>query len=176
MNVLLIDKEGNINSQKIKEFKNENLYKKCGFKNNNNFVKNNTWKLVSCEEIKYITLFGKNKGKCNFENKYEFPHPVKNILFGNTILVGYDINNNPHSLTKELWDVAITEINKGFHTLDYFLQEDENEEDELDNVSPENLTNDGYLKDGFVVDSDVEEIDLDNVFQQCELEEEEYNY
>ena len=181
MNIILVDKEGKLNSQKIKDFKEENLYKKCGFKNDNNFYMIHSWQLNNCGDVAFINLYAKRKGKSTFENQYEFPHPINLILFGNAILVGYSFDKKPISLYIDIWENAIIEINKGFDSLDNLVQEDENEEDELANVSPDKLTKDGYLKDGFIVDSDAEEndddeMDLINELQQGEIEEEEYEY
>ena len=183
MNIILIDKEGILNNQKIKEFKEENLFKKCGFKNDNNFSMIHCWKLTTCGDIACIKLFAKNKGKSTYENKYDFPHPVNTLLFGNSILVGYSCDNIAMPLSIPIWEDAIIEINKGFDNLDKLAEEDENEEDELALVSSDKLTKDGYLKDGFIVDSDTDnndndedEIDLINELQQGEIEEEEYQY
>ena len=72
MNIILVDKEGKLNSQKMKDFKEENLYKKCGFKNDNNFSMIHCWKLITCSDVVSIKLYAKNKGKSTLKINMNF--------------------------------------------------------------------------------------------------------
>lgn len=173
IDILVVEKLGNLKIQSIKEFDQENLYKKCGFKNDNNFNLIHTWN-VEINEIKFLKLFGKTKGKANFENKYEFPDPVNDLIFGNSLLVGFDTSQKCISINLEDWDNAILQINKGFDTLKDSNCDDEEEEDELAEMDPSQLTKEGYLKDDFIADSSEDEEEID--FIEGEIMEEEYQY
>lgn len=170
--ILIIDKNSTIENKNIRDFDESSIYKKCGFKNDNNFSCIHKW-IISINEIACIKLFGKNKGRSNFESKYDFPHPVNELLFGTTALVAFNAKQQIVSLSIEVWEMVVTYINKGFHNLDELNSEDENEEDELEQYSPEKLSKDGYLKDDFIVDS--EEDSEEEIFDG-ELIEEDYQY
>lgn len=174
IDILIVEKIGTLKLHSIKLFDQENLYKKCGFKNDNHFSLIHNWN-VDFDQIKNIKLFGKTKGKSNFENKYEFPHPVNQLIFGNSLLLGFDSEDNCISLNIEEWEAAINYINKGFDTLKDTNSEDEEEEDELEGMDPSQLTKEGYLKDDFIADSSEDEEDGDLEFEG-EILEEEYQY
>lgn len=175
IDILIVEKIGTLKIHSIKLFDQENLYKKCGFKNNNHFTLIHNWN-VNLEQIKNIKLFGKIKGKANFENKYEFPHPVNELIFGNSLLLGFDSEDKCISLNIEEWESAINFINKGFDTLKDSISDDEDEEDELDGMDPSQLTKDGYLKDDFIADSSEDDDDEDEIEFEGEILEEEYQY
>ena len=63
--VLLVDKYGREKISAIKNFDTDSLYKKCNFRNKDNFEKRNTWKLGNNE---YISIFGKNIGRAQTGN------------------------------------------------------------------------------------------------------------
>jgi hypothetical protein len=159
LTVVIVDKTGTLKIATIKDYKEEELYKKCGFKKPDGFSKQTDW-CVKIEGIKYkVSLFSKIEGKANMENKYDFPPPVDTILyFGNCALVGKSINGDGVesyiSLSMDLWNKIYEKLFGGFENLDATCIEDEEEEDELANISEEKKTKQGYLKDGFVVDSD----------------------
>ncbi len=174
--ILIIDKNSTIESKNIKDFDESTIYKKCGFKNDNNFSCLHKW-ILEKNEIAYIKLFGKNKGRSNFENKYEFPDPVNELIFGTAVLIAFDQNNQIVSLSKEYWEMAIVFINKGFDNLEEFDSDDENEEHESEHYSLDQLTKHGYVKDDFIVDSDEDDEDIEEEeFCDGELVEEEYQY
>jgi hypothetical protein len=157
LNVIIIDKTGSLKSLSVKDFKEDELFKKCGFKNGNNFGKQTEW-VVKIETIKYyVSVYAKTDGKANTENKYDFPPPIDTkLFFGSCVVVGMILNNENKmeyiSLNIELWEKMYEKLFGGFESLDVVAIEDENEEDELDNIAEEFKTKDGYLKDGFVVD------------------------
>jgi len=179
IDIILVEKNGELTKHMLKDFDVDKLYKKCGFKNNNNFEMLCEW-TISQPIIHSIQLFGKSKGKANFENKYDFPHPFNSLVFGTSILIGYDKSKQVQPLTLEIWDQAIHIINKGFDDLKKTQKEDEEEEDELAMVDSSKKTKQGYLKDGFVVDSDSdnndEEYDILEQLHEGEIMEEEYQY
>ena len=151
--IILVDKIACLKKYKIKEFSIEHLYKKCGFKNDNNFQAICEWK-VSINNIHFIRLYGKSKGKANYENKYEFPHPFNTLLFGTAVLVGFNESNHPCSISLDEWNNAIIIINKGIFDLAKTKEEDDHEIDELELIPDKYKTKQGYLKDGFVIDSE----------------------
>ena len=174
MNVLIIEKDGNITETKIKNDNIETIYKKLLFKNDKNFKVRTEWN-VKINKKKYnILLYAKNDGRANSENKYDFPPPVDSELyFGNCMLLNYE-NNELSDLTKEEWLCVYEKLFGGFENLNDTLEEDEKEEDELDDISDEMKTKDGYLKDGFVVDDSNDEYSDEDY--QSELSEEPYIY
>lgn len=157
--ILLVEKNANLKTLKVKELKEEELYKKCSFKNSNNFAKQHTWKIKHSAKTYFISLYAKTDSRvADCENKYEFPPPVASCLyFGTCLLLGY-INKNGTDkeyvdLTIELWKTIYEKLHGGFETLANTESEDEREPDELKNISSKHKTKEGYLKDGFVVDS-----------------------
>ena len=166
LSVIIVDKTSTLKTLAIKDYKEEELYKKCGFKKADNFLLQTEWP-VKIDGQKYIVqLFGKKEGKANTENKYDFPPPVdKELFFGSCALVGMirDDNNGRSyiNLTLELWNKIYEKLFGGFEDLNGY-EDDDDDEDELEKVDAKMKTKKGgYLKDGFIVDSD-EEDDVDD--------------
>jgi len=158
--VLLVEKNGTIKSLKIKEFCEEDFYKKCGYKSPSNFKKQHTWKGKVEGTTYYISLFAKTDSRTAMgENKYEFPPPVDSVLyFGTCLLAGYKNETEPINLTVEMWNVVYNKLYGGFENLKDTAEKDEMEKDELDSIPSHRKTKEGYLKDGFVVDEKVKKI------------------
>jgi len=164
LSIIIVEKGGSLKSLTVKDYKVEELYKKCGFKKADDFKLQTEWP-VKLEGQKYlIQMYGKLDGKANMENKYDFPPPIdKNLYFGACALVGMirdDTNDKSHiNLSIELWTKLYEKLFGGFEDLTLTCVEDEEEEDELENIPKSMKTKKGgYLKDGFVVDSsDAEE-------------------
>lgn len=159
LSAVTIDKSGQLNTIKMKEVNEPDLYKKCGFKNSNDFALRHTWTTVSKSDTVYISLYAKNKSRtANFENKYEFPPPVDaELYYGTCLLVAYtldEVGGTPHyvSITIDTWQKVYNKLYGGFETLADTELSDAMEIDELANVDKSKLTKSGYLKDGFVVD------------------------
>ena len=165
--ILIIEKNGNIKEMEIKNFKEEELFKKCGFKKSEDFLKHHEWN-IKMDGIKYsILMYGKIDGRANSENKYDFPPPIDNkLFFGNCALVAKirkdDNKNNYTNLSMSLWNKMYEKLFGGFEDLTTNAVEDEEEEDELATVPKNKKTKHGYLKDGFVVDSDGDRDDDSN--------------
>lgn len=171
LSVIVVEKTGVLKSLSIKEYSEDMLYKKAGFKSSNDFIKQYKWKSKSSEgdEI-FVSLYAKSNGKANSENKYEFPPPVDTkLFFGNCILVASKKSENetiiPIHLTILMWNSIYEKLFGGFINLNKTAEEDDKEEDELDNI-PENKKTKigGYLKDGFVVDDELEEEEYDSIY------------
>ncbi len=161
--IIIVERLGSLKSLAVKDFKQEELYKKCGFKKSEDFNKQTEW-IVKINGVKYIIqLYAKADGRANSENKYDFPPPVDTKLFyGCCALVGYVKNDDGTkiltNLTLAIWNKIYEKLFGGFEDLAATAKEDEEEEDELENIPKEKKTKHGYLKDGFVVDSsDTEE-------------------
>ena len=158
--IVLVDKTGTLKSLNVKDYKEEELYKKCGFKKADGFEKQTEWTVKISGEGKFVvSVYGKSEGKANTENKYDFPPPIDTtLLFGSCAIVcatkKEDGKLKTDDLTVELWEKMYEKLFGGFEDLAATCVEDEEEEDELANVPEKFKTKQGYLKDGFVVDSD----------------------
>jgi len=157
LSVVIIEKTGTCKPLTIKEFKEEELYKKCGFKSENNFKCAVEWKTKVKGEKYKVYVYGKEEGKANTENKYDFPPPIDTTLFyGNCVVLckkEIDEEYEYFNLDVALWEKIYEKLFGGFEDLVTTSKEDEEEEDELENIPKEKKTKHGYLKDGFVVDS-----------------------
>ena len=148
-------KEMNINSKTLQE----TLYKTCGFKKKDGFLKHAAWTYGKKKNAILIELWGRDSGGANQENKYEFPPPVDNILFfGMCALVALQKDNKEYiDLTVATWKKIYEYLFGGFENLAENEEEDEEEEDELDAIASHLKTKDGYLKDGFVIEDAIED-------------------
>jgi len=160
--IVIVDKSGTLKSLNVKEYKEEELFKKCGFKKADGFVKHTVWPIKIDGQKYNVAMYGKLDGKANMENKYDFPPPVDTkLFFGACALVATtadkDKEKEPqlHNLSVELWEKMYEKLFGGFENLALTAVEDEEEEDELAAIPASKKTkNGGYLKDGFVVDTE----------------------
>jgi len=163
LTIIIVEKGGSLKSLAIKDFKLEELYKKCGFKKGDDFLKQTEWTAKYEHEKYYIEVFAKTEGRPNSENKYDFPPPIDiKLFFGSCAILAYNKKSDGSKfytdLSLALWNKLYEKLFGGFEDLSATAEEDENEIDELANVPKEKKTKHGYLKDGFVVDSsDAEE-------------------
>jgi hypothetical protein len=159
--ILIVGKDKSVRQVNVKraEFDLQNLYKKCGFKSSNGFVKQHTWTILIRGKTCNISVYAKASGKANAENKYEFPPPIaERLFFGNCSIIatsqlGEGSASAPHqfeTLRAEDWSNVCTMLLGG---IDYTNDSDDESDDPSD---ADNLprTKDGYVKDGFVVDDD----------------------
>lgn len=165
--IVIVKKSGDLETLNVKEFLEEDLFKKCGFKKADGFDLACEWTVKFDKKNWQVRVYGKTDGRANTENKYDFPPPIDNILFFGSCAIVASIDDNLIDLSVEGWLPIYEKLFGGFEDLAATALEDEQEEDELANVPKEMLTKEGYLKDGFVVDSD--ESDCDE-----ELSEESY--
>lgn len=196
MNLVLVEKSGELVETKMKDFNFETLYKKCKFRKGDGFAKRTIWKLKLKGAPYRVALYARDFGKGGMENKYDLPPPVDQTLyFGVMALVRLDMEDADHvlDLDKETWLKIYEKLFGGFHNLADTAQEDMEEEDELDNVPAEMKTKHGYLKDDFIVDDSnssedvtpnessieeehTEEDEDDGEEYESELDFEEYEY
>jgi hypothetical protein len=178
LTIIIIDKGGSLKTLTVKDYKVEELYKKCGFKKPDGFELQVEWPVKLNGQKYLLQMYGKLDGKANMENKYDFPPPVdKKLYFGACAVVGLvrdDSNNVDYiNLSIELWNKLYEKLFGGFDDLALTCNEDEDEEDELEDVPKHMKTKTGgYLKDGFVIDnSDAEEESLYSSDEPVESEE-----
>jgi hypothetical protein len=176
LNVVIVEKEGTLKSLVIKDFKLEELYKKCGFKKSEDFTKQCEWNAKYDGKKYYIEVYAKIEGRANSENKYDFPPPIDSkLFFGSCAIVAYIKHSDGHKvytdLNLQLWKKIYEKLFGGFEDLAATAKEDDEEEDELATVPKEKKTKQGYLKDGFVVDSD----DTDENVSHSSSEEDDEN-
>jgi hypothetical protein len=158
LDIIIVERLGSLKLLSIKDFKQDELYKKCGFKKAEDFMKQTEWNVKSDGKKYSIQVFAKTEGRANSENKYDFPPPIDTKLFyGSCAIVGQikrdDGTKSYVNLSLPLWNKIYEKLFGGFEDLAATAKEDEEEEDELDNIPKEKKTKHGYLKDGFVVDS-----------------------
>ena len=179
LNIIIVEKLGTLKSLLIKDFKVEDLYKKCGFKKGDDFLKQVEWNAKYDGKKYFIEVYAKVDGRPNSENKYDFPPPIDSKLFyGSCAIIAYikkdDGSKCYIDLTLPLWTKIYEKLFGGFEDLSATAEEDENEEDELAKVPKDKKTKHGYLKDGFVVDSsDTEESNEESTEESEEEADEE---
>jgi len=169
LTVVIVEKGCALKPYTVKDFNEDELYKKCGFKSKNGFdlqkispTSPYTWKVNMNGVIYFICLYGKTSGRENNENKYDFPPPQdKTLFFGNCLLLAKQWKEELEyvNLSVDLWTKIYEKLFGGFENLCDTENADEDEEDELDNVPRKLKTKEGYLKDGFVVSSSDEELE-----------------
>lgn len=167
--VVTISKGGSVKDEKIKSFNLDEIYKKCKLKKADNFSLRHSWSFKN----QWVSLYAKDKGRANSENKYDLPPPIdSNLYFGTMILIKHKNkkpkNNEVLDFTKEEWLQLYEKLFGGFEDLG---DEDSYSEDEED-IPDELKTKHGYLKDGFVVSSEGDEEDEDYVPNDDEEEDE----
>jgi len=160
LTIVIVDKTGTIKALNVKDYKEEELFKKCGFKKAEGFTKHTDWS-VKIDGKKYsVTMYGKIDGKAGMENKYDFPPPIDTkLFFGACALVATSIEVTKAktlcNLSLDLWNKIYEKLFGGFENLALTVVEDEDEEDELAAIPASKKTKKGgYLKDGFVVDTE----------------------
>jgi hypothetical protein len=153
LTIILVEKNATLKTLTVKDFKEADLFKKCGFKKSEDFEKQTQWTCHGYE----VSVYGKKNGRATNENKYDFPPPIDSVIFFGTCCIVAKKLGKMENLTLDLWEKIYEKLFGGFEDLSLTALEDEEEKDELEFVAKEHKTKHGYLKDGFVVDSDAEE-------------------
>ena len=137
--LLIIDKSGTPKVLTVKDFKMEDLYKKCGFKKPDGLEKRHVW-VTKCDKTSYrISVYAKEDGKANTENKFEFPPPIDNSLFFGSCAVLVEHKNVageyvPTIVTMDIWDKLYEKMYGGFENLGETCKADDDESDELEAI------------------------------------------
>lgn len=168
---LVIEKNGTIKEQTVKNPDVSMLYKKAGFKTPDGFTCHTEWNIEELNGKSYaISVYGKITGRANQENKFEFPPPIDNTLFfGNCIIIN-KVDDVITSVTEKEWDTIYDYLNGGFEDLGD--EDSEDDEDDEDDDLPRTKT--GYVKDDFVVDDEEEDEEEEEEEEDEEEEEEVY--
>ena len=172
ISIIIVEKTGAIKAQSIKEYKEDELYKKAGYKTGDGFSLQTTW-AVQIKEQKYaVSVFGKIAGRAGQENKYDFPPPIDNTLFfGSCVLINKSELGDAIDLTAKDWDTIYEHLFGGFEDLG--SEEASDDEDDEDADLPR--TKEGYAKDGFIVDDDEDEDEEEEDDEDDEDEDEDDN-
>ena len=142
LSIIIVEKNGTLKSLAIKDFKVEELFKKCGFKKGEDFLKQIEWNAKYDGKKYFIEVYAKTDGRANSENKYDFPPPIDNkLFFGSCAILAYlkkeDGSKCYTDLSVLLWNKIYEKLFGGFEDLATTAVEDEAEEDELANVPKE---------------------------------------
>ena len=90
LTIIIIEKNGTLKSLAIKDFKVEELFKKCGFKKGEDFLKQVEWNAKYDAKKYFIEVYAKTDGRANSENKFDFPPPIDNkLFFGSCAILAY---------------------------------------------------------------------------------------
>jgi hypothetical protein len=159
LEIIIVDKSGSLKSLQVKDFKEEEIFKKCGLKKPDGFVKQTEWSIKIDGKKYYVWVYAKTDGKANNENKYDFPPPIDTKLFFGScaIVCKMKCEDKTYSfvnLSLAMWEKMYEKLFGGFEDLAVTCIDDDLEIDELDAIPAEKKTKQGYLKDGFVVDSE----------------------
>ena len=160
VSIIIIEKGGNVKELKVKNFNEDELYKKCGFKSSTDFNLQSVWENIKINSTSYnIHVYGKLVGRANQENKYEFPPPLDNALFFGSCTLVNKIDNVPKNLTTGEWNRIYDHLYGGFEDLGDEDSEESEDEDEDENLPK---TKSGYVKDDFIVDDDFDDESYDS--------------
>lgn len=106
LTVLILEKSGECYEKKVKGI--DRLYSVCNYRNEEGFEELHTW--IQSPGTATITmstpifvLYGKRKGKNNYENKCILPQPMHQELFYGNLCVVKKVGQTPVSLTQEEW-------------------------------------------------------------------------
>ena len=65
LNILIVEKLGSLKPLCVKDFKENELYKKCGFKKEDGFERQVEWKLKMDGNKYYVYVYSKIDGRAN---------------------------------------------------------------------------------------------------------------
>jgi len=165
--ILIVDKSGKIKELEVKNYDENELYKKAGFKTSQGFELQTEWGAEINGNSFLVSVYGKTNGRAGQENKYEFPPPIDNTLFFGSCVIVNKKNGQPANITKDEWNIVYEHLYGGFEDIGDEDSEDEEETDEDVDIP---RTKEGYVKDGFIVDD--EDVDEDEDYEDCDSEEE----
>ena len=152
---IIVEKSGSLKNAKTADL--VDLYKKCGFKNNEGFSLAHAWS-VDFNDTEYkLEVYGKVTGRANTENKYEFPPPIDNVLFFGSCAAILYVNDKMTDMGSSEFKDIMDHLYGGYS--DIGDSDEEEEEDEEDDTGLPK-TKQGYVKDDFVVSSDPEDDDV----------------
>jgi len=163
--ILIIDKTGKIKELEVKNYDENELYKKAGFKSAEGFELQTEWGAEIKSKPFSVSIYGKLNGRAGQENKYEFPPPIDTTLFFGSCVIVNKKHGEPVSISKEEWNAVYQHLYGGFED----IGDEDSEEEETDEDDDRPRTKQGYVKDGFIVDDN--EVDDDD-YEDCDSEDE----
>ena len=99
--LLVLDKSGELFEKKVKGL--DRLFSVCNYRSEDGFEELHTWNHLNSTFL----LYGKRKGKNNYENKCVLPQPIhQELFFGNLCLVK-KVGDHPQSITLDEWKTFI---------------------------------------------------------------------
>jgi hypothetical protein len=161
MLICIIIKNDNISENKIKNVCEENIYKKCGYKNNDNFNKKFEWEYL---DNFIIELWGKNETKS--ENNFTIFKKYDIKIGSKSIFLLKNKNNNIYYSLK--YDDFIN-----FFKLNSKKDDNTSEEDEEDSAEDINITKnslDSKEDENLDYESDNSELSYDVYYYSDERE------
>jgi hypothetical protein len=103
LTIIIVDKIGELKTLNVKNYCEQELYKKCGFKKDTNFFLQTTWNII-LDNVNYsISMYGKTDGKKNFENTCKFPYPINDKIFYGSCALVASLGENKVNLSIDLW-------------------------------------------------------------------------
>lgn len=113
MNVIIIQKNGNIENKIMKDF--NKMYSLCKYRTKNSFVKLHTW---LCEDY-VLELYGKEKDKEININHFEFPSPIEHeTYYGNLCVVKLNLKEEVINLDLEEWNAWYKNMFEDFESIE----------------------------------------------------------
>ena len=98
MNVILIEKDGNIYEKNVKTL--DKIYSLCGYRSNKEFQLLHQWEF----DANVYELYGKKTGKKDKENIYNFPIEMKEKYYGTVCI----IKKNMNSISLDEWNIFLS--------------------------------------------------------------------
>lgn len=154
--VILIDKNGTVKESIMLNFHEDNLFKKCSFKTDEDFKVQYEWKKINAPEdaikidnetkktIYNLVLYGRDKGKSTTEINYTFPLNNTLKLFGTCVFLLKQIIYNRETRKQEsqnIINLSLSHWNKIIDKLNFVQtsttedkEEDDNDNDNNDNA------------------------------------------
>lgn len=183
MSFVLINKNGEVTTKKTRDLSFENLYKKCGFRSNNNFKRIHIWSVILNDETNLVAIYAKTKGRAGQENKYELPPPVdQDLYYGSLGVIRITSQGEIDNFTKEEWKNVYEALFGGFEDLSKTKHKDKDEDSELAteddeaNYDKSMITKTGYLKDDFILSDEDSDSDDENENEKDKEKDKETEY
>lgn len=176
LTIIIVEKTAKLKTLTVKDYKEEELFKKCGFKKDTDFKKQTEWTVKHDNKKYVISLYGKLEGKAGMENKTELPPPVDSKLFyGALALVGQiKDETNKKTLTNlsiSLWDILYQKLYGGFENLNNDLDDNDINDDDDMNLNAKGKKGKGQKKVIKNSNNDGEDGDEESEYSDYDSEE-----
>jgi len=102
--LLVLDKSGVLHEKPVKGL--DRLYTVCNYRSEEGFEELHQW----TQSNNTFYLYGKRKGKNNYENKCVLPHPLHQDLFYGNLCLVKKVGQDPQSLTIDEWTQWIEKV------------------------------------------------------------------